>query len=77
MFASFSVEIATALAGRSVWIFLAARGFSRPNPDFSMGYAEKALKVFSRGFFAFCWEAAGTEPGVETSGSLGLFMGQA
>jgi hypothetical protein len=42
-----------------------------------MGYAEKALKVFSRGFFAFCWEAAATEPGIETSGSLGLFMGQA
>jgi hypothetical protein len=47
MFASFSVERATALAGRSVWIFLAARSFAPKTPDYE-GWISLDFLGFSR-----------------------------
>jgi hypothetical protein len=41
-------------------------GFSRPNRDFSMGYAAKARKIFSRALsFVPGWETPGRERAVE------------
>jgi hypothetical protein len=58
------------------WISLDFLGFSRPNRDFSMGYADEAGNVFRSPFSALV-EAMEREHAVWTCGRAGLFMGQA
>jgi hypothetical protein len=57
------------------WISLDFLGFSRPNQDFSMGYATFRRKNISRAFSA-AGEAPEREPGgLEPCGRAELFMG--
>jgi hypothetical protein len=45
-------RFAAGTLGNGYWILLDFLGFSRPNRDFSMGYAGFSREEFSRAFFA-------------------------
>jgi hypothetical protein len=57
------------------WNFLDFLGFSRPNPDLSMGYAGKASKGFSRRFLPRERRRNGSRWS-RACGRAGLFIGQ-
>src|ERR1700722_1627061 len=57
------------------WIVLDFLGFSRPNPDFSMGYEAFSGKNFSLSLSAGA-ETPEREPAVLACGRAGLFMGK-